>query len=212
MLIKQYDFHPVYYYTLEDILAYGFDNNAKHKISKLFEYWRSIANDETGDYFLVTDGLDDTTKNIVNNFVTSYLIPKCAGYYVDLLDEGEEMTDYDHDLFLRRFGLFINETAEKYAYLIEMFDSQKDNLLKAVKTVTESESKGIDTPQDINIPSTASETAKNHISSLAGAKTETSSDYGTLMSRLVEIRKNLENIYALWANDFKRQFLIIMED
>lgn len=212
MLIRHYDFYQIYYYTLEDMIAYGYSNHNKNTISNLYGYWTSIANDHDGDYFIVTAGLEDSTKTIVNNFMKEYLIPKCSGYYVDLLDDGDEMSDYDHSLFWRRFGLFINETAPRYSYLIEMFESQKSNLLNAVKTVTESESKGIDTPQDINIPSASSVEASNHISSLAGAKTETSSDYGTLMSRIVEIRQNLENIYSLWLNDFRRQFLIIVED
>lgn len=209
MLIKQYDYYPVYYYTLEDILSFG-DSEYSRTYTELVNLWKSIVNDEEGDYYQVTEGIfDDGTNNIVNNFVTSYLLPKASEIYVDLLDDGEEMTDYDRNYFLRRLGLFMNETANRYSYLIQAFQNSQSKLLDAVKTVTDSTTKGIDVPQDINIPDTSSTAAANHINSLADAHTETSSDLGTLMSRLKEVKDNLENIYNLWLRDFQREFVII---
>ena len=89
---------------------------------------------------------------------------------------------------------WVEESKERYIPLINMYTNNIGNLLNQIKS--SSINKFNDTPQNTN---TGFE-GDNHVSNIS--QSETTTDGGTLISRLDEIRQNLHSVYGEWAREF----------
>lgn len=94
-----------------------------------------------------------------------------------------------------KFYAWINQTYPKYSELIDLYESQKDNLLKQL----ESSSKTLfnDTPQ-----AGGDFTTDPYITNATQVKTST--DTATPMARLKEVQDNITNYYKEWADEFEK--------
>ena len=151
------------------------------------------------DYLKRTAGIpfvqQDTTHT--SKLFQVYVFPK---YYKEFIyrDEAEE---FDSEVAIDVNGAiytWLMATKDNYSYLIETYENERDNLLNQLKTTTQTTAS--DTPQELG-----SWEDDEYVSSRSG--TTTSTDAGTLISRIDEIRRKITNIYEEWANEF-REFII----
>ena len=94
-----------------------------------------------------------------------------------------------------KFYVWINQTYPKYKKLIDLYESQENNLLKQL----ESSSKTLfnDTPQ-----AGGDFTTDPYITNATQIKTST--DTATPIARLKEVQDNITNYYKEWANEFEK--------
>ena len=152
-----------------------------------FDYIKRIAN--------VSFTQQDTTET--SKLFQVYIFPK---YYKEFIyrDEAEE---FDPAVAVDVNGAiytWLMATKDNYSYLIETYENERENLLNQLKTTTRTTMS--DTPQEIGLWED-----DEYISTRSGVTTST--DAGTLISRLDEIRRKITNIYEEWANEF-REFII----
>lgn len=102
------------------------------------------------------------------------------------------------------YNSLINKTASRYLTLISLLSEKETNLLSQIKTSSNSTSRYNDTPQSSDFEEIE---GTNYASNLTKASSESSSDGGTVMSRLEEVRQNLRNLYNDWADEFKQLFI-----
>ena len=94
-----------------------------------------------------------------------------------------------------KFYVWINQTYPKYSKLINLYESQEDDLLKKL----ESSSKTLfnDTPQ-----AGGDFTTDPYVTN--ATQVETSTDTATPMARLKEVQDNIVNYYKEWADEFEK--------
>lgn len=94
-----------------------------------------------------------------------------------------------------KFYVWINQTYPKYKKLIDLYESQENNLLKQL----ESSSKTLfnDTPQ-----AGGDFTTDPYVTN--ATQVNTSTDTATPMARLKEVQDNIVNFYKKWADEFEK--------
>ena len=94
-----------------------------------------------------------------------------------------------------KFYVWINQTYPKYSKLINLYESQENDLLKQL----ESSSKTLfnDTPQ-----AGGDFTTDPYITNATQVKTST--DTATPIARLKEVQDNITNYYKEWADEFEK--------
>ena len=94
-----------------------------------------------------------------------------------------------------KFYVWINQTYPKYNKLIDLYESQQDDLLKQL----ESSSKTLfnDTPQ-----AGGDFTTDPYVTN--ATQVETSTDTATPIARLKEVQDNIVNYYKKWADEFEK--------
>ena len=94
-----------------------------------------------------------------------------------------------------KFYVWINQTYPKYKKLIDLYESQENDLLKQL----ESSSKTLfnDTPQ-----TGGDFTTDPYVTNATQVKTST--DTATPMARLKEVQDNIVNYYKKWADEFEK--------
>ena len=184
--------NTVYYYNLADGVKWLTKIEASPWTAKtmnlgFFDYIERIAN------VPITE--QDTTET--SKLFQVYIFPK---YYKEFIYR-HESEEFDPAVAVDVNGAiytWLMATKDNYSYLIKTYENERENLLNQLKTTTRSTAS--DTPQEIG-----EWEDDEYISSRSG--TTTSTDAGTLISRLDEIRRKITNIYEEWANEF-REFII----
>ena len=94
-----------------------------------------------------------------------------------------------------KFYVWINQTYPKYSKLIDLYESQENDLLKQL----ESSSKTLfnDTPQ-----AGGDFTTDPYVTN--ATQVNTSTDTATPMARLKEVQDNIVNYYKKWADEFEK--------
>lgn len=182
-------------------------------------------NQEEGIYWLIkqltgeTVGEDtDITKNLLIHIWLN-LYDKNVGY-VDIKHPRWEQPSKpyagnDYTSMKREFGnsiwsIYI-DTKDYYETLIAMYNSELENLLNGVTTVTDGNgsTRFNDTPQ--NTPTTGGYAEDNYSTNVTtnNNTVTVTSDLNTKMARIDEVQRLLKNLYADWAFEFNK---LILED
>ena len=145
------------------------------------------------------------TNPILSILLNEYIWPE---FYEEVVEvetiEVPDWADIDGDIQLSdetrlrtsgKFYVWINQTHSKYSELINLYESQKDDLLKQL----ESSSKTLfnDTPQ-----AGGDFTTDPYITN--ATQVITSTDTATPMARLKEVQDNIVNYYKKWADEFEK--------
>lgn len=146
--------------------------------------------------------LDDSK---VANLISKYLALNAAK---EVIAESEsptnDNTNEDIVSFLERFCKWLNET---YPYYSKMIDIYSQNLSSLMAQVSDSRSLKTGVSE---MPQTATfeeEPTTDVLSGLTKVSEERSSDYGTKMARIDEVRNKLISLYRNWSNEFTRTFM-----
>lgn len=106
--------------------------------------------------------------------------------------------------WLLSYNSLINKTASKYLTLISLLNEKESSLLAQIKTSSTGTSRFNDTPQSSDFQEIEGTDYASNITKTSG---ETTSDGGTTMARLEEVRQNLRNLYTDWAEEFRQLFI-----
>lgn len=125
------------------------------------------------------------------------------------LDEDEDTQDNaDNCLFqwLLSFIFIANNTAPRYATMLDLYEDEKENLMKALKNTSNNHavSRFNDTPQD-----TGDFEGETYATNVTIGDVESTNEINpmTTMERLREIDESYRNIMLQWANEFDSLFL-----
>lgn len=89
-----------------------------------------------------------------------------------------------------------------YETIINLMEQNQDKLLAQLSSVTESENQFNDLPDQSGDYSTI-----NYATNLTKTKIKTSSDAGTVLERLEEVRRRYNDYYEKWAREFDKLFI-----
>lgn len=188
-----------HYYTLEDLFNTSSDYSNKFK----GPFSLSLVLETSILSFLYTlggypDSGEVDTK--IDELWHTYLYPRfynCFIGYVDVVegDVTDEDILEDAQEWLGRVVAWLCATSKKYSQIIDLYETNAAKLMD--KLGTEQTSLFNDTPQDGGDFAT-----DNHTTT--ATKTSSAYDAGTPMSRLKEIRDNLDSLYQSWATEFRR--------
>ena len=115
--------------------------------------------------------------------------------WANVEDQDIQLSDETRLKTSGKFYVWLNQTYPKYKELIDLYESQKDDLLKQLK----SSSKTLfnDTPQ-----AGGDFTTDPYVTN--ATQVETSTDTATPIARLKEVQDNIDNYYKKWADEFEK--------
>lgn len=115
--------------------------------------------------------------------------------WTNVEDQDIQLSDETRLKTSGKFYVWLNQTYPKYKKLIDLYESQENNLLKQL----ESSSKTLfnDTPQ-----AGGDFTTDPYVTN--ATQVETSTDTATPIARLKEVQDNIVNYYKKWADEFEK--------
>lgn len=148
--------------------------------------------------FIPESHLDDAIMQpITNTLWCKYFANGHLKDYV-VRTENEDTVDQAYIDWMTDFVYILDLTYNKYKKLIELYQSEENNLMKQL------ESTGVvkfnDTPQN-----TGNFEGDDYTTNVSTTTSKT--DSGTIISRLSEIRALYDDIYTAWSNEFKHFFI-----
>ena len=148
--------------------------------------------------FVPESHLDDAIMQpITNTLWCKYFANGHLKDYV-IRTENEDTVDQAYVDWMTDFVYILDLTYNKYKKLIELYQSEENNLMKQL------ESTGVvkfnDTPQN-----TGNFEGDDYTTNVSTTTSKT--DSGTIISRLSEIRALYDDIYTAWSNEFKHFFI-----
>ena len=148
--------------------------------------------------FIPESHLDDAIMQpITNTLWCKYFANGHLKDYV-VRTENEDTVEQAYVDWMTDFVYILDLTYNKYKKLIELYQSEENNLMKQL------ESTGIvkfnDTPQN-----TGNFEGDDYTTNVSTTTSKT--DSGTIISRLSEIRALYDDIYTAWSNEFKHFFI-----
>lgn len=148
--------------------------------------------------FIPENHLDDAIMQpITNTLWCKYFANGHIKDYV-VRTENEDTVEQAYVDWMTDFIYILDLTYNKYKKLIELYQSEENNLMKQL------ESTGVvkfnDTPQN-----TGNFEGDDYTTNVSTTTSKT--DSGTIISRLSEIRALYDDIYTAWSNEFKHFFI-----
>ena len=205
ILTNRWVFKKQTYWTFYDIMSNNGDNDAEPYVDVNFDY--STLEDVFGESYadilcLQTETLKPHITDLLN-----LLYSRFYTHYVYGTDG-----DTRNDLYGRKFVDFKNkvlsiiiQTYDRYAKMLDLYDSEKTKLLDGVKTTTTGVGRFNDTPQNITDGSEFGD--NSHITNITKSTAEAESDVDTKMARLDEISRKYRNLLKDWTNEFDGLFI-----
>ena len=138
------------------------------------------------------------SSNYLDKCWQNYIWPKFYDKPICYSDDDSIADDNSEKVFANFIGPIIawmSSSDTKFSLLIANQESNKNNLLGQIKASTISRFN--DTPQN-----GGNFSDDNHTTTITTG--ESSTDGGTLLSRLNEIEDNLKRLYEDWSNEFRR--------
>lgn len=191
-----------YYYTFKDMVdMIGVPQlNTNYEINKTFK----VNNVNALQYIIQTifsvigTSEDNWTSDIANTLWCSHLVPRYYDKYVVYIDSDSQPTEVEiinvYKSWLRLFLNTLNSTYDNYKTLINVYQSNINNLMDEVKAYNRFN----DTPQ--NGGSFSADTYTT-------TYTESGSQMTTKIARIDEIRRLMFNVYEDWLEEFRGRFI-----
>ena len=135
----------------------------------------------------------------------SYIVPS---YYKSIVDietfENGDTTEHQpkHEDVLGRINAWCVTTRKSYGKIAKLYTENESKLLDQIKSTSTSTNRDSDVPQ-----LDGDWDGYDQVSTVASSSTSSSTDNGSMMSRLNEIRTGYRDIMQLWARDFYKNFL-----
>ena len=122
-------------------------------------------------------------------------------YYYGLDDELPTLQKEIAKRFLAIFQIML-ETEEYYGKVIEIYDSEKNNLMNKLNSSTNGISRFNDTPQD-----EGDFANDEHTTSLTQTEASSSNDVAYTMNKIKDIQDSYKRIWEDWLKEFQRLFI-----
>ena len=134
----------------------------------------------------------------------SYILPSYYKSIVDIetFEDGATEHQPNHEEVLGRINAWCVTTRKYYGKLAKLYTDNESKLLDQIKSTSESTNRDSDVPQ-----LAGAWDGDDQVSTIASTSTVSSTDSGSMMSRLSEIRSGYRDIMQLWARDFYKNFL-----
>ena len=135
----------------------------------------------------------------------SYIIPS---YYKSIVDietfenDGTPENTSRHEEVLGRINAWCVTSRKYYGKLAKLYTENESKLLDQIKSTSTSKNRDSDVPQ-----LSGDWDGNDQVSTIASTSTESSTDSGSMMSRLSEIRSGYRDIMQLWMRDFYKTFM-----
>ena len=152
----------------------------------------------------LTFNYDDNNLSIINKLHNIVFSDNRKKYIIVLEDDdiNDEAIQDAFNEWLISYNSLINKTASRYLTLISLLNEKES--LSQIKTSSTGTSRYNDTPQSSDFQEIEGTDYASNITKTSG---ETTSDGGTIMARLEEVRQNLRNLYTDWAEEFRQLFI-----
>lgn len=154
----------------------------------------------------LTFNYDDNNLSIINKLHNIVFSDNRKKYIIVLgnnkIDDASIQDAFNN--WLISYNSLINKTASRYLTLIKLLNEKESSLLAQIKTSSTGTSRYNDTPQSSDFQEIEGTDYATNITKTSG---ETTSDGGTTMARLEEVRQNLRNLYTDWAEEFRQLFI-----
>lgn len=195
-----------YFYTLEDILK-GVKTESEGTFSTATF---NVVNLESFlDENFVGDSLNIDNDTVAIN--TTYfeklwqlIYSRYRKHYCIRVDEEIERFSYNENViefFINYLNIWIF-TKDKYIKILEIYEANKDDLLKQISTSSSFVNRYNDTPQDEGVFD-----SDEHTTNLTEGTNTSSSDGNTIMARIDEISRSYELVILRWVDEFDKLFL-----
>lgn len=176
---------------------------------------RGAENINTTDYYkILTEVPDDLWNILFSKYETSYFSK--VNEYIDYDDFKNKVNNHDFegvvadvygrvaDLLLHKIIPVYLSTKDRYNTLLDLYQSNKNNLLNQLKRINDYTNIQNDTPvidvddNDLSSNKYASNILKHH--------NESQYDVDTIMGRLDEVSNKYRNLLEEWSDEFKGIF------
>lgn len=146
-------------------------------------------------------GFESTYSTIIQGFIQilttrfgySYILRKDYGFF-----ESEPVIESsDIDRISRQFQNILNLTSQRYLVLLQEFNKYNDNPTGKIEATSSGTTKFNDTPQ-----MDGDYVGDNYTTNITRSESTTTSDSGSIMTRLDELYKNWKNILKDWTSEF----------
>ena len=201
------------WWTLGEVLYYCFGTDGwKYGLPYItgeggFDSWWGEADSLKQNYLVDTDENDFDTAEIIlpiifNRFYHHY----CCSQEEEPDDLVDGIIDSYREKpyfkFLVDMGNVFNFTKQKYSTLLNLYASEKENLLNKVQTLASGTTRYNDTPQD-----TGDFSDDSHTTNISQTTGESSTDVKPLIERLADINRLYQQVLLDWTNEFERLFI-----
>ena len=134
----------------------------------------------------------------------SYILPSYYKSIVDIETFEDDTTEHQpkHEEVLGRINAWCVTTRKYYGKLAKLYAENESKLLDQIKSTSTSTNRDSDVPQLDGVWD-----GDDQVSTIASTSTTSSTDSGSMMSRLSEIRSGYRDIMQLWMRDFYKNFL-----
>lgn len=209
-------FEKEYWWKFSNFLSYFFDGNIKNEKDKLIpatpeEFHRQLSDNM---YFnvisqypelCVADGEDLTIKQPVCDIFV-LLMKRFADHYVfKTKTDSETEAQEEAYKFAKKLFNVIEYTYKKYSKIIELYNSNYNDLMKQLESTTESGSRFNDTPQSAEVDLSFEE--NQFTTNLTKTKQVTRTDSNTPIAKIEEIWQNYRKVILEWLNEFESLFV-----
>ena len=180
-----------YLYTLEEIFYDTSDNVDSIPSLKLYE--NIVHAFGATEYW--------TAKTGIGYKLWEYIYLTNRDHICVITDKEVFDKEETRDFWANFFKIWWN-THIYYEKMISLLESRENQLLDKVVTSSESESRFNDTPDTSGTHDTS-----DYTSNLTKGKNTISTDAGTVLERLEEVRRKYNDYYKLWAMEFDKLFV-----
>lgn len=156
----------------------------------LFLEWSS-----TNEEWQLTDLAYKVLQRVISRFAESYCIKVLYN------DDYEDELSIKVKKFINNLVNVFNNTYEKYEVLYNIYQDNKNTLMRQLSVVSNVVNKFNDTPQD-----SGNFEDEDHTTNINITNGSTSTDDGTPMTRIDEIDRKLKNLFLRWSNEFRTLF------
>lgn len=205
-----------YWWKFSNFLSYFFDGNIENEADFTYTPSRTDFMNALGDW--AYDGLEAQYPNLCETINDNMVIKqpvydvflqlekRFADHYIFSTehDDGQEARNQAYKFFKKLFNV-IEYTYQKYAKIIELYQTNYNTLMRELQTETESGSRYNDTPQSKEVDLSFEE--NQYTTNLTKSKSLTKTDSNTPIVKIEEIMRNYRNIVLEWLNEFDSLFV-----
>lgn len=126
-------------------------------------------------------------------------------YSQHYLNASEVLDTKTAKTFLNPLFSILQMTYNKYATILDIYESNKNKLMNGVKVISDGLARFNDTPQNEEVDDEFE--ADNHVTTITKSKNITEDERNTIMTRIKEIEDSYNSVLAQWSNEFEKAFI-----
>lgn len=190
-------------YSLQDLLVMmGIDEDATFPFNKKIPTFKDFC--ALFAYTIPTDLAIDLINELWQNIYARYFQEIFVTVDENEKKEKERRTPFYVSCKIGMMLSIMKRTLPYYEELFTLYDSQKNNLLGAIKTITKTTTGFNDTPQNVN--EGGAYEGDNYLTTFTKGNNEISTELATPMARLKEVQDSYSQLLNRWVYEFDSLF------